>query len=300
MTKQLTSLRRLGHATVLRILRAARPDEPAEPICAGLQSASPLLLFAEHAPEERLALTASLRAGGGREIYFGPGEWFSEPNAFKENAFLYGLSSRLCAVRGLGRRDLEIFSAACGSMTLNCGGPDAHPCRALGDIALMLESRPDPEKLRIAWIGGANGLAHSLIEAAMLLPFELFMALPEWGEPAREDLALAFAAGAKIFLTREPHMAADGAHFVYAGAGPEAFAAGGALQAGMAVDETVLSAAVPQAGLLRGAARGSRVPDDLLGRHRPLEAQRAAARRSVQALIWDWFFEDENERGALQ
>jgi ornithine carbamoyltransferase len=158
-------------------------------------------------------------------------------------------------------------------------------------MALMREQHADPGTMRIAWVGGANGLAHSLIEAAMYLPFELFMALPEWGEPDRELLSLAFAAGAKIFLTRDIPMAVDGAYYVYAGSGPHA-AEDGALHAGMWIDGEVMGMARPEAQLLLGQETGCRVRDDVRAAHAALERERFAVRLKVQRLIWNWLLRE--------
>jgi ornithine carbamoyltransferase len=193
----------------------------------------------------------------------------------------------LCVVNGLSLKALDALDASSGSSLANGGGPDSHPCRLLADMALMREGDPDLSATRIAWVGGANGLAHSLIEAAMYIPFELFMALPEWGEPEREFLSLAFAAGAKIFLTRDIHMAMDEAHYVYAGSGPR-HAEDGALHAGMLIDGTVMDMARPEARLLLGQETGCRVQEAVLTAHAALERERFAMRLQVQGLIWNW------------
>jgi ornithine carbamoyltransferase len=259
----------------------------------GLKGASVPLLFAEHAPRDRLALTLSIREMGGGEVYFGPGEW---PGTCAAENFTFGLSGPLCVVSGLTLGTLAVLAASSDCALVNGGGPDAHPCRLLADMALMREKQPDLSTTRIAWVGGSNGLAHSLIEAAMYIPFELFMALPEWGEPDRELLSLAFAAGAKIFLTRDIHMAVDEAHYVYAGSGPHN-TGDSALHAGMLIDGAVMDMARPGALLLLGQETGCRVRDDVLTAHAALERERFAMRLTVQRLIWNWFLRGDDAEG---
>jgi hypothetical protein len=130
----------------------------------------------------------------------------------------------------------------------------------------------------------------------MYIPFELFMALPEWGEPDRELLSLAFAAGAKIFLTRDVPMAVDGAHYVYAGSGPRTME-DGTLRAGMLIDGAVMDMAHPEARLLRGQEAGFRVRDEVLAANATLERERFAVRLKVQRLIWNWLLHENNEEG---
>ena len=285
MSKHLFRLRDIGHAGVWRILHGAHSQAAPEAEHEGLRGASVPLLFTEHAPQERLALTLAIRDMGGCEVYFGPGEWPGAACAGTAQHFALGLGGPLCVVNGLGLGALAALAAFDGCSLVNGGGPDAHPCRLLADLALMRESRPDMSATRIAWAGGANGLAHSLIEAAMYIPFELFMALPEWGEPDRELLALAFAAGAKIFLTRDVPMAVDEAHYMYAGSGPHC-AENGTLRAGMLIDGEVMAMARPEARLLLGQETGFRVRDEVLAAHAGLERERFAMRLKVQRLIW--------------
>ena len=288
MSKRLFHLRDIGHAGIWRLLRSAYSQTAPEKAHKGMKGACVPLVFTEHAPLDRMALTLSIRDMGGGEVYFGPGEW---PGAAQ--SFVFCRDGLVCAVNGLALSALDALDASSGGCALlNCGGPDAHPCRLLADLALMRERQPELDTVRIAWVGGANGLAHSLIEAAMYIPFELFMALPEWGEPSRELLSLAFSAGAKIFLTRDIHMAVDGAHYVYAGSGPQA-AEDGALRAGMPIDGAVMDAARPEARLLLGQEAGFRVRDEVLAAHADWERERFAVRVKVQRLIWNWLLRED-------
>jgi len=290
MSKHLFHLRDIGHAGIWRILHSAHGQAAPESMRGGMKGASVPLLFTEHAPQERLVLTLSIRDMGGGEVYFGPGEWPGAACARAARSFMFGQGCQLCIVSGLDVSGLAVLAESGNCSLVNGGGPDAHPCRALADLALMRESRQDLSNTRIAWVGGAGGLAHALIEAAMYIPFELFMALPEWGEPNRELLSLAFAAGAKIFLTRDIHMAVDGAHYVYAGNVPQT-AEDGELRAGMLIDGALMDMARPEAGLLLGQETGCRVEDEVLAAHAALERKRFAVRRKVQRLIWNWLLQ---------
>jgi ornithine carbamoyltransferase len=293
VSKHLFHLRDIGHAGIWRILNSAHGGAEPEAAHGAMRGASVPLLFAEHAPQERLALTLSIRSMGGGEVYFGPGEWSGVICARTAQPFVFGQDCPFCVVSGLSLSEYAVLGASSGCSLVNGGGPDAHPCRLLADMALMRASQPDLSAVRVAWVGGANGLAHALIEAAMYIPFELFMALPEWGEPNRELLSLAFAAGAKIFLTRDIPMAVDGAHYVYAGSGPHA-PEDSALNTGMLIDEAVMALARPEAQLLLGQETGCRVGDGVLAAHAVLERERFTMRLKVQRLIWHWLLREKD------
>ena len=293
MSKHLFQLRDIGYAGVWRILHGVHGQAGLEAAHGGMQGASVPLLFTEYAPQDRLALTLSIRSMGGGEVYFGSGEWPGEACVRDTQSFVFDQGGPLCVVNGLSLSTLLVLAASGRCSLLNGGGPDAHPCRLLADMALMRERQPDMSSTRIAWVGGANGLAHSLIEAAMYIPFELFMALPEWGEPNREFLSLAFAAGAKIFLTRDIHMAVDGAHYIYAGSGPPN-TGHNAPRAGMLIDGAVMAMAHPEALLLLGQETGCWVQDEVLAVHAALDRERFAVRLKVQRLIWNWLLHEDD------
>lgn len=183
-----------------------------------------------------------------------------------EIAFQHAPKADICICCGVPQPMLQAFAEAMPIIVLNGASHEARPVAVMGDLALMRTFMPDMDNMRIGWVGGATALAHSLIEASMYVPYELFMALPEWGEPDRNLLGLALSTGSKIFLTREVHLAVDEAHFVYVGAGPEgtspsegaaqAHKAGQdlhALQTGMRVDDSVMALAAPHARVLLGA-----------------------------------------------
>ncbi len=60
-----------------------------------------------------------------------------------------------------------------------------------------------------------DGLSQSLMESAIYAPFELFMGVPPWGDPDQYQTGLALKSGAKIFMSREPQLALDGADLIY-------------------------------------------------------------------------------------
>jgi len=282
VSKHFFRLRDLGHAGIWDILHDAENRSAPEAVQRALQGASVPLLFAEHAPGDRLLLTLAVRGMGGNEVCFGPGE---RQGADTLQDFVFDQTGPLCIACGLAVRALEASAASSACVLANGGGPDAHPCRLLADLALMRARQEDLSATRIAWTGVAAGLAHSLVEAAIYLPFELFMALPEGGEPDRELLSLAFAAGAKIFLTRDIAAALDGAHYVYAGSPPKNADTGEA-RGWMLNDDVLTAQAQPDAQVLLGRETGLRTRDEFPEARTVLERERFAMHLQVQRLIW--------------
>jgi len=145
-----------------------------------------------------------------------------------------------------------------------------HPCQILADLLTVHENLGDPSKRVIAWIGDGNNMAHSWIEAAAVLGFELRLACPEGYDP---DPALVAAAGTctRIVLTRSPDEAVRGADVVntdvWASMGQEAEQEQRATAfAGFLVDERLMSLANKSAIFLHclPAHRGEEVSEAVL------------------------------------
>jgi ornithine carbamoyltransferase len=145
-----------------------------------------------------------------------------------------------------------------------------HPCQILADLLTVHENLGDPSKRVIAWIGDGNNMAHSWIEAAAVLGFELRLACPEGYDP---DPALVAAAGkrTRIMLTRSPDEAVRGADVVntdvWASMGQEAEQELRATAfAGFLVDERLMSLANKSAIFLHclPAHRGEEVSEAVL------------------------------------
>ncbi|MEX2531174.1 MAG: ornithine carbamoyltransferase [Gemmatimonadota bacterium] len=92
-----------------------------------------------------------------------------------------------------------------------------HPCQLLADL-LTLRQEFGPELLeergvRVAWIGDGNNMAHSWLNAAALLGWELRIASPEGYDPD-PNVVKAASRKTQVLLTRDPAEAAEGAWVV--------------------------------------------------------------------------------------
>ncbi|MFM2421127.1 MAG: hypothetical protein RL385_5850 [Pseudomonadota bacterium] len=89
-----------------------------------------------------------------------------------------------------------------------------HPCQILADLLTVQEALGTLEGLRVAWIGDGNNVAHSWIEAAGLLGFDLVLACPEGYDPSAAIVDEARGRGAKIRILRNADEACRGADVV--------------------------------------------------------------------------------------
>ena len=94
-----------------------------------------------------------------------------------------------------------------------------HPCQAFADYFTLFEKFGDLTRVKLAYVGDGNNVAHSLLLAAATLGSHLAVATPAGYEPAAEVLAkareIARHTGATLEITADPQIAVAGAQAVY-------------------------------------------------------------------------------------
>lgn len=295
MAKQVLCLRHLGHENFWKILHDAKQLSSHSYKNESLRGKKALVLTSGNYAAEHTLCVQALTDLSGEAVHIAvdAGDIF---DIVKIVQILTSQEADICISYGLPRTSMEAVAEKISLPVLGACSESANLGAVLGDLALMRSLYPAMDAMRISWLGGATPLAHSLIEASMYVPYELFMALPEWGEPDRNLLGLALTAGGKIFLTRELHLAIDEAHFVYAGAGPKTTATSRELQAGLCINSTVMALAQPEAHLLLAEKEAPlcRVAEELL--HSPVSLEQAQAEYTLRALkiLIPWVITTQN------
>ena len=145
-----------------------------------------------------------------------------------------------------------------------------HPCQILADLLTVREALGTWERKVVAWVGDGNNMAHSWLDAAGLLGFELRLACPAGYQP-NEDILARNLARTRVVLTDQPAEAVRGAHVVntdvWASMGQEAEQEQRALAfRGYLVDSTLMRQADPGAIFLHclPAHRGEEVSNEVI------------------------------------
>ena len=145
-----------------------------------------------------------------------------------------------------------------------------HPCQVLADLLTVREAIGTWEGRVVAWVGDGNNMAHSWLDAAGVLGFELRLACPVGYQPDPAILTRN-AARTKVLLTEDPKEAVRGAQVVntdvWASMGQEAEQAERVRAfAGYIVDGALMQLADPGAIFLHclPAHRGEEVADAVI------------------------------------
>ncbi|MFB3917573.1 MAG: ornithine carbamoyltransferase [Terriglobales bacterium] len=171
-----------------------------------------------------------------------------------------------------------------------------HPCQALADFLTLKERFHDLTKVRLAWVGDGNNVAHSLLLTAAATGASMSVATPKGYEPDKSVVAsaqaLATKSGASVQLLNDPVAAVRGADAVYtdvwASMGQEDEAAArAAVFAPYQVNDQLMAAAGPRALFMHclPAHRGAEVTDSVMDSPQSVVFDQAENRLHVQKAI---------------
>ena len=172
------------------------------------------MIFAKSSTRTRVSFEVGAFQLGGhalflssRDIQLGRGEPIRD-TARVLSRYLDGIM-----IRTFDHADVEEL-ARFGSIPVINGLTDLqHPCQILADLLTVREHLGGWDGKVIAWVGDGNNMAHSWIDAAGSLGFELRLACPEGYDPDPAILERNRRT-ATITVTRDPKEAVAGAHVV--------------------------------------------------------------------------------------
>jgi ornithine carbamoyltransferase len=171
-----------------------------------------------------------------------------------------------------------------------------HPCQALADYYTLLEKFGELKKLKVAFVGDGNNVAHSLMLTAANLGGHFALATPQGYEPAKDMVQaankIAARTGATLEIHGDPQAAVSGADAVYTdvwasmGQEREAGQRDGIFRP-FQVNRALMSAAAPHAVFMHclPAHRGDEVTDEVLDSPQSVVYDEAENRMHVQNAI---------------
>jgi ornithine carbamoyltransferase len=171
-----------------------------------------------------------------------------------------------------------------------------HPCQALADYFTLEEKFDDITKVKLAYVGDGNNVAHSLMLTAASLGSTIRVATPKGFEPNADVTimaqAIASGTGAKVELCNDPKEAVSGADAVYtdvwASMGQEAETAEREkIFSGFQVNNKMMKLAAKHALFMHclPAHRGSEVTDSVIDSPQSVVFDQAENRLHIQKAI---------------
>jgi len=118
-------------------------------------------------------------------------------------------------IRTFSQETIEEFARYATIPVINGLTDSCHPCQILSDVFTIIEKKGTYQGLKVAYIGDGNNIAHSWIDAALRLGFDLTLACPAAHQPDRKVLGRAQQeATSRIEVTSDPSLAAKDADVI--------------------------------------------------------------------------------------
>lgn len=211
------------------------------------------MIFQKPSLRTRVSFEVGMTQLGGTSIYLGPDDIqlgkreTTEDIAIVLSRYVDGIMARVFD------HQTVIELAQYATIPVINGLSDLlHPCQVLGDLLTIWEKKRKLERLRLAFIGDGNNVAHSLINGCAKLGIAFRIACPRGCEPDTSIVAAARKIGGVIEVMHNPRQAAADADILYtdvwASMGQEAQAAEKrAAFDGFTIDDDLITLAKPSA-----------------------------------------------------
>ena len=174
------------------------------------------LIFEKASTRTRISFQAAAAQLGGTSLFISAADTqLARNEPIEDTARVLERYLDALVLRTYSQKMQEDFARIAAIPIINALTDLYHPCQVLSDLLTVLEYKGRCRGLKIAWIGDGNNMAHSWINAAAVLGFELILACPEnyMPDPAVVEQARSRAAEA-IRVIHDPAEAADGADVV--------------------------------------------------------------------------------------
>jgi len=170
------------------------------------------LIFEKASTRTRISFEAAMFRLGGQTLFLSKGETqMSRDESVSDTARVVSRYLDGLAMRTYSQEVVEEMARWAEIPVINALTDRYHPCQVLSDLVTVKEKKGRIEGLKIAWVGDGNNVAHSWIDAARVLGFELTLACPPGYHPHPDVLA---HAGKHVRVVENPRKAAEGADVI--------------------------------------------------------------------------------------
>jgi ornithine carbamoyltransferase len=178
------------------------------------------MIFTKRSTRTRVSFEVGIYQLGGIGLYFGPndlqlGKSESIPDSAKVlSRFLNGIM-----IRTFDHQDVVDLAKHATIPVINGLTDLLHPCQVLADLFTILEKRRKLERLKLAYIGDGNNMAHSLLNGCSKVGMHISIASPQGYMPNKEIVENAKKnakyMGSKVEIMNDPVKAVKNADIIY-------------------------------------------------------------------------------------
>ena len=182
-----------------------------------LQGKTAGLVFDKPSTRTRVSFEAAMIQLGGVPMYIQSGDTqLKRQEPVEDTARVLSRYLDALVVRTFSQEFVDDLARESSIPIVNALTDIYHPCQILSDLLTVIEVKGGYEGVKVAWIGDGNNVAHSWINAASILGFELVLACPKDHQPlgwivenAQREVK------GSIRVVSDPKEAAEGADVLY-------------------------------------------------------------------------------------
>ena len=174
-----------------------------------LQNKTIALLFDKSSTRTRVSFEVGMTHFGGNTLFLSPRDTqLGRGEPIEDTAKVISSMVDCVVLRTHDHEDVVKFSSKSSVPVINGLTDLVHPCQLLADVMTYVEINGDIKGKKVAWIGDANNMCNSYINASKQFDFELSIATPEKYIPSlyKDDK--------NIVLTHNPLEAAKDADLI--------------------------------------------------------------------------------------
>jgi ornithine carbamoyltransferase len=137
------------------------------------------MIFEKNSTRTRLSFEAGIHQLGGHAVFLNTKDTqLGRGEPVEDAAQVISRMTDIIMIRTFGQDIIERFAANSRVPVINGLTNEYHPCQVLADIFTFVEHRTNIKGKTISWIGDANNMAYTWIQAAEILDFKINFSAP--------------------------------------------------------------------------------------------------------------------------
>jgi ornithine carbamoyltransferase len=172
-----------------------------------------VMIFEKASTRTRLSFEAGMHQLGGSAIYLNTRDsQLGRGEPVEDAAQVISRMSDMVMIRTYEQEIIERFAANSRVPVINGLTNEYHPCQILADIFTFIEHRGSIQGKTVAWVGDANNMCNTWLQAAEVLDFKVHVSTPP-GYELQADL-IAGVSEQRYQVFADPMAACRGADLV--------------------------------------------------------------------------------------
>lgn len=139
-----------------------------------------VMIFEKNSTRTRLSFEAGMRQLGGAAIYLNTRDsQLGRGESIEDAAQVISRMCDIIMIRTFGQKIIDRFAAYSRVPVINGLTNEYHPCQVLADVFTYIEHKGTIKNKLITWIGDANNMLYSWLQAAKVFNFHVNISTPK-------------------------------------------------------------------------------------------------------------------------